>query len=115
MTQIYLNKLLSTSSERTLQLHLLLLMPQNIGHFVNSPYGTENKKYYTIDTHRIYTNITKNYLNSRNVFYAGKCFPAHKALCMSPSKNLNWDFQFSKLSVKTDLENKLLVAEGKEC
>ena len=45
MTQLYLNKLLSTSSEPTLQLHLLLLMPQNIGHFVNSPYGTENKKY----------------------------------------------------------------------
>ena len=32
-----------------------------------------------------------------------------------PFKNLNHDFQFSKLSVKTDLENKLLVAEGKEC
>ena len=90
-------------------------MPQNTGHFVHSPYGTGNKKYYTIDTHRIYTNITKNYLNSRSVFYAGKCFPAHKALGMSPSKNMNHNFQFSKLSVKTDLENKLLVAKRKEC
>ena len=88
-------------------------MPQNTGHFVHSPYGTGNKKYYTIDTLRIYINITNNYLNSRNAFYAEKCFPAHKALCMSPSKNLNHDFQFSKLSVKTDLENELLVAEGK--
>ena len=84
MTQIYLNKLLSTSSEQTLHLHLLLHISQNTGHFVDSPYGTGNKKYYTIDIHRIYKSITKNYLNSRNVFYAGKCFPACKALCVSP-------------------------------
>ena len=29
-------------------------------------------------------------------------------------KNLNHDFQFSKLSVKTDLENELMVAKGKD-
>ena len=34
------------------------------------------------------------------------------SVCL-PFKNLNHDFQFSKLSVKTDLENELLVAEGK--
>ena len=42
ITQIYLNKLLSTSSERTLRLHVLLHISQNTGHFVHSPYGTEN-------------------------------------------------------------------------
>ena len=31
-----------------------------------------------------------------------------------PFTNLNHDFQFSKLSVKTDLENELMVAEGKD-
>ena len=35
------------------------------------------------------------------------------SVCL-PFKNLNHDFQFSKLSVKTDLENELMVAEGKE-
>ena len=59
MTQLYLNKLLSTSSEQILHLHLLLHIPQNTGYFVHSPYGTGSKKYYTIDIHRIYTNITK--------------------------------------------------------
>ena len=53
----------------------------------------------------------KNYLNLRNTFHAGKCFPAHKTLCL-PFKNLNDDFQFSKLSVKRDLENELMVAGG---
>ena len=47
----------------------------------------------------------------RNTFHAGKCFPAHKTLCL-PFKNLNDDFQFSKLSVKRDLENELMVAGG---
>ena len=59
MTQLYLNKLLRTSSEQILPLHLLLNIPQNTGYFVHSPYGTENEKYYTIDMHRIYTDITK--------------------------------------------------------
>ena len=88
-------------------------MSQNTGYFVNSPYGTGKKKYYTIHKHRIYTNVKKkkNYLNLRNTFHAGKCFPAHKTLCL-PFKNLNDDFQFSKLSVKRDLENELMVAGG---
>ena len=47
MTQLYLNKLLRTSSGGASHLHLLL-MPQNTGHFVHSPYGTGKKKYYTI-------------------------------------------------------------------
>ena len=55
--------------------------------------------------------LKKNYLNLRNTFHAGKCFPAHKTLCL-PLKNLNDDFQFSKPSVKRDLENELMVAEG---
>ena len=33
------------------------------------------------------------------------------SVCL-PFKNLNDDFQFSKLSVKRDLENELMVAEG---
>ena len=49
MTQLYLNKLLRTSSEQTLHLWLLLHMSQNTGHFVHSPYETGKKKYYTID------------------------------------------------------------------
>ena len=49
MTQLYLNKLLRTSSAQTLHLWLLLHMSQNIGHFVHLPYGTGKKKYYTID------------------------------------------------------------------
>ena len=32
-------------------------------------------------------------------------------MCL-PFKNLNDEFQFSKLSVKRDLENELMVAEG---
>ena len=35
------------------------------------------------------------------------------SVCL-PFKNLNHDFQFSKSSVKTDLEDELLVAEGKD-
>ena len=31
-----------------------------------------------------------------------------------PFKNLNHDFQFSKLSMETDLENELRVAKGKD-
>ena len=49
MTQLYLNKLLRTSSAQTLHLQLLLHMSLNTGHFVHSPYGTGKKKYYTID------------------------------------------------------------------
>ena len=100
MTQIYLNKLLSTSSAQILHLHLLSNIPQNTGHFVHSPYGTENFKYYTIDIHRVYTDITKKLPQLK------KCI-----LCW---KNMNHDFQFSKFSVKTDLENELVVAEGKD-
>ena len=35
------------------------------------------------------------------------------SVCL-PFKNLNHDFQFSKLSVKTDLGNEVMVAKGKE-
>ena len=67
MTQLYLNKLLRTSSDQASHRHLLL-KPQNTGYFVHLPYGTGKKKYYTIHIHRINTNIKKNYLNSRNTF-----------------------------------------------
>ena len=35
------------------------------------------------------------------------------SVCL-PFKNLNHDFQLSKLSVKTDLEKELMVAEEKD-
>ena len=35
------------------------------------------------------------------------------SVCL-PFKNINHDFQFSKLSVKTDLEDELMVAKGKD-
>ena len=35
------------------------------------------------------------------------------SVCL-PFKNLNHDFQISKLSVETDLENELMVAKGKD-
>ena len=49
MMQLYLNKLLRTSSAQTLHLRLLLHLSQNTGHFLHLPYGTGKKKYYTID------------------------------------------------------------------
>ena len=36
---------------------------------------------------------------------------ARPSVCL-PFKNLNYDFQFSKLSVKTDLESELVVTRG---
>ena len=80
MTQLYLNKLLSTSSGWASHLHLLL-MPQNTGHFVHLPYGTgKKKKNYTIHIHRIYKNIQKNLPQFKKCFNAGKCFSTHKTL-----------------------------------
>ena len=35
------------------------------------------------------------------------------SVCL-PFKNLNHEFQISKLSVETDLENELMVAKGKD-
>ena len=113
ITQLYLNKLLSTSSERTLRLHVLLHISQNTDHFVHLPYGTGNKKYYTKDIHKIYTNITNKLLQEMYFMLESVSQFTRPSVCL-PFKNLNHDFQFSKLSVKTDLENELMVAKGKD-
>ena len=47
----------------------------------------------------------------KKCIYAEKCFPTHKTLWGLSVKYLNPDFQFSKLSMKTDLENELMVAK----
>ena len=73
---------------------------------------TGKKKYYTTNIHRTHTNIKNNHLNFRNMFHVAKCFPTHKTSVCLPVKNLNHDFQFSKLSVKTDLDNELMDARG---
>ena len=91
-------------------------MPQNTGHFVDSTYGTGNKKYCTIDIHRIYTNITHKKITSiQEMYFMLESVSQHTgpSVCL-PFKNLNHDFQFSKLSVKTNLKDELMVAEGKD-
>ena len=84
MSQLYLNKLLRTSSEGASHLHLLLLMPQNTGYLVNSPYGTGKKKYYTIHKHRIYTNVKKKLPQFEKHVSCWKVFPSSQdPLCVS--------------------------------
>ena len=57
------------------------------------------------------TQISKKLSQFKKYIYAGKCFPTHKTLWGLSVKYLNHDFQFSKLSMKTDLENELMVAK----
>ena len=56
------------------------------------------------------TQISKKLPQFKKCINAGKWFSTHKTLWRSV-KNLNRDFWFSKLSMKTDLENELMVAK----
>ena len=70
--QLYLNRLLNTSSDQASQLSLLFHITQNTGHFVNSPCGTGKKKILCFRQNV----FKKKKLNLRNVFYAWKMAPS---------------------------------------
>ena len=57
------------------------------------------------------TQISKKLPQFKKCICAGNCFPTHKTLWGLSVKYLNHDFQFSKLSMKIDLENELMVAK----
>lgn len=64
----------------------------------------------TIHKHRIYTNVKKNLPQFEK--HLRKCFPSSQDPLCASLCNLNDDFQFSKLSVKRDLENELMSVGG---
>ena len=73
--QLYLNRLLNTSSDQASQLSLLFQIPQNTGHFVNLPYRTGKKKILCF-RQNVFKYIYIYKLNLRNVFYARKMAPS---------------------------------------
>ena len=77
--QLYLNRLLNTSSDQASQLSLLFHIPQNTGHFVISPCETGKKKILcfrqNVFKYKTHTH-THTKLNLGNVFYARKMAPS---------------------------------------
>ena len=73
--QLYLNRLLNTSSDQASPLSLLFHITQNTGHFVNSPCGTRKKKILCF-RQNVFKYIYIKKLNLRNVFYARKMVPS---------------------------------------
>ena len=72
-------------------------------------------KNITLQIHIEFTQISQKITSIQEMYIMLKSVSQLERPCVSfPFKNLNHDFQISKLSVETDLENELMVAKGKD-